>query len=244
MPAPSATPTPASTPALSENENKGIALAESVILVYSSLRGAQGLDRIGKTTVEYGTIEYVDALGKANVSKYERRAIRGESIDDAKIRLDQRFPDAQYALIYDGKKIFGVFNDTVFPPTSDAIASFSDRYWHGLSALMRYRSNKSKVVFDREEKIMGVEFAVIKVTDSSDRSTEFFVSKKSFRVMMLEYETRGKKYRRKFYDYNYAQNVLVPYRTVLWADNKKVEEQKTATITFGQELGDGLFDVS
>ena len=34
----------------------------------------------------------------------------------------------------------------------------------------------------------------------------------------------GVKYRRKFYDYNYAQGTLVPYRTVLWANDKQIEE--------------------
>ena len=49
---------------------------------------------------------------------------------------------------------------------------------------------------------------------------------------MLEYEDAGIKYRRKFYDYNYAQGTLVPYRTVLWANDKQIEETEIGTITF------------
>jgi hypothetical protein len=239
-----ATPTPAPTPELSENEKKGIAIAESVILVYSQLQGSGGLDRIGKTLIEIGTLEYPTAEGTGSKSNYEYRSLRGDNLDSAKIRLDQRFPDAEFALIYDGKQIYGIYNKTKFAPTVEAVAAFSDRYWHGLPALLRYRSNSSKVIYDRDETRMGVEYSVIKLTDSSGRVTDYYVSKKSFRVMMLEYESRGVSYRRKFYDYNYAQNVLFPYRTVLWADNKKVEEQRTATITFGQEFAEEFFDVS
>ncbi len=61
---------------------------------------------------------------------------------------------------------------------------------------------------------------------------------------MLTYEDSGVKYRRKFYDYNYAQGTLVPYRSVLWADEKKVEETEIGTITFGQKVDEGLFKTS
>jgi len=62
--------------------------------------------------------------------------------------------------------------------------------------------------------------------------------------MMLTYEDAGVKFRRKFYDFNYAQGTLVPYRTVLWANDKIVEETELGTITFGQKVDEGLFKVS
>jgi hypothetical protein len=59
--------------------------------------------------------------------------------------------------------------------------------------------------------------------------------------MMLEYEDGGVKYKRKFYNYNYAQGTLVPYRSVLWANDKVVEETQISTITFGQKVDEDLF---
>jgi hypothetical protein len=59
--------------------------------------------------------------------------------------------------------------------------------------------------------------------------------------MMLEYEDGGNKYRRKFYDYNYAQGTLVPYRTVLYEGDKVVEETDVGTVTFGQKVEESLF---
>jgi hypothetical protein len=199
------------------------------------------MDQIRKTAVEYGTFEFTDAAGKVSKASYEQRTLRGESLEKAKIRLDQSFPNAKYALIYDGAKVFGVFDNTVFEPRADASTAFSNRVWHGLDALLRYNESKAKVVLERDEKVMGVDFKVLKLTDKANRETLYYVSKKTFRVMMLEYEDNGIKYKRKFYDYNYAQNTLYPYRTVLWADGKKIEEQQTSTITFGQEFGEEYF---
>jgi hypothetical protein len=58
---------------------------------------------------------------------------------------------------------------------------------------------------------------------------------------MIDYEEDGVKYRRKFYNYNYAQGTLVPYRSTLTADDKLVEETEVQTVTFGQKVDDDLF---
>lgn len=59
---------------------------------------------------------------------------------------------------------------------------------------------------------------------------------------MLEYEDGGVKYLRKFYDYNYAQGTLVPFHSVLYVDDKIVEEIEVNTIVFGQKVEETLFD--
>jgi outer membrane lipoprotein-sorting protein len=228
-------------PPVQRELNKGEQVAESAILVYSNLRGRPALNQIRKTTVEQGKIKVIDAEGKTSTAIYERRILRADNLEKEKIRFDQKFPNAEFALIYDGQKIFGIFNDSVFTPRDDASVAFQNQIWHGIEALLRYNENGSKVELEKEEKVMGVDYFIIKVTDKQDRSTTFYVSKKSLRVMMLEYEKEGKKYRRKFYDYNYAQGTLVPYRTVLWEDDKQIEETTISTITFGPTIEDDLF---
>lgn len=220
----------------------GEQVAESAILVYSGLLGRPALNQVRKTTVEIGSMTLVDAEGKTNKAEYERRILRADSLDKEKIRFDQKFPNAEFALIYNGDKIFGVFNNSVFTPRDDASSAFQNQIWHGIEALLRYKENGSKVALEKEEKIMGVDFYVVNVTDSEKRTTKFYISKKSLRVMMLEYAQDGKKYRRKFYDYNYAQGTLVPYKTVLWEDGKQIEETTISTITFGPTIGDDLFE--
>ncbi|MCO6511069.1 MAG: hypothetical protein J5I65_09775 [Aridibacter famidurans] len=229
---------------LTKEQTDGIQVAESAIVVYSGLRGRVGLGQIRKTTVEVGTTTYTEGNGSKRNAEYVQRIIRGESFEDEKIRLDQKFPNADYALIYDGGKIFGVISNTVFSPREDAEDEFRNRLVHGVDALLRYRENGSNIVLKESDKIMGVDYYVILMTDKEGRETTYYVSKKTLRVMMLRYEHDGIKYERKFYDHNYAQGTLVPYRTVLKADGKQIEESTIATVTFGQSVQESLFSFS
>ena len=216
-------------------------VAESTIVIYGGLLGRQNLNQIRKTTLERGRIYVTDAAGKTETANYERWIMRGESLSKEKIRLDQSFPDAKYSLVYTGEKIFGLYNETVFTPREDASVGFQNQIWRGLEGLLRYKENEAKLELAGREKIMGVDFFLLDVTDKQSRKTRFYVSSKSFRVMMLEYEMAGIKYRRKFYDYNYAQGTLVPYRSVLWANDKQIEETEIGTITFGQKIEETMF---
>lgn len=216
-------------------------IVESAILIYGGLRGREGLDQIRKTTVERGKMVINNEDGTIDNANYERLIIRSENLDKDRVRFNQEFPNVRFALIYDGEKTFGLFNETTFAPKEEATRAFQNQIWHGLEAMLRYKENGSKLELAGRDKIMGVEFFLIDVTDKQNRKTRFYVSTKTYRVMMLEYEVDGTKYRRKFYDYNYAQGTLVPYRTILWANNKQIEETQIQTITFGQRVEDNLF---
>jgi len=232
---------PAPKVELSKEQTEGIQVAESSIIVYSLGRGRQGLEQIRKTAVEIGKIEFRDDDGKARKADYVRRVIRGDSFGEEKIRLDQKFPDVDYAMIWDGGKIFGVSSNIVFTPRDDAERAFRNQLVHGIAALLRYKENGATVKLVKSDKIMGVDYFVLELTGKEGGITNYYISKKTYRVMMLEYEDLGVKYRRKFYNYNYAQGTLVPYRTVLWANDRQVEESTIATITFGQSVEDSLF---
>jgi len=170
--------------------------------------------------------------------------LRGDSLDKERIRFDQEFPNAKFSLVYKDNKIFGIFNDSVFQPREDAAKAFENQIWHGLEALLRYKENGSTIELVGKEKLMGVEFHLLDVTDKQNRKTRFFISAKQFRVMILEYTEDGIKYKRKFYNYNYAQGTLFPYYTILWADGKQIEETTVQTITFGQRVQEDLFQGS
>ena len=60
---------------------------------------------------------------------------------------------------------------------------------------------------------------------------------------MLEYEEPGVKgkYQRKYYDYRVAQGTLVPFRSVLYRDDKQVEETQIMTVTYGLKLDEAQF---
>ena len=216
-------------------------VAELAIVVYG---GRVTLNQIRKTAIERGKISVTNAEGKIEKASYQKFTTRGETLGKEKIRLDQEFPTARYSLVYNDDKIFGIFNDSVFTPREDASRSFQNQIIYGLEALLRYKENESKLELGGRNKVLGVDFYFLDVTDKQNRKTRFYVSAKFFRVMMLEYEDAGIKYRRRFYNYNYAQRTLVPYRSVLWAGDKLIEETEIGTVTYGQKIDDGMFAAS
>lgn len=240
VPAPSPTPTPGVAKG-SNTEFTAEQIAESVIFLYGFPGGRNTLNQIRKTTLERGRASVANAEGKIEEVPYQRYIIRAETLDKEKVRLDQEFPSARYSLILNDEKIFGVYNNTIFQPRDDASKTFENQLFHGLEALLRYKENGSTIELAEREKILGVDYYVLDVTDKQSRKTRFYISVKSFQVKMLTYESGGVKYRRRFYDYNYAQGTLVPYRSVLWADEKIVEETNVGTITFGQKVEEDLF---
>jgi hypothetical protein len=244
MPTPTPTPTPKPpTPVKIDLKNLNAEqVAESTILFYGYPYGRALLDRIRKTTYERGTISALNGEGRMEQANYTRFIMRGESMGKEKIRLDQEFPTARFSLVFSDGKVFGIYNNTVFTPREDAVKKFESQIVHGLDALLRYKENGSQITLASREKIMGVDYYVIEVSDKQDRKTRFYISARSFRVMMLTYDEEGVKYKRKFYDYNYAQGTLVPYRSILWADDKQIEESEVGTVTFGQKVDENLFN--
>jgi hypothetical protein len=219
-------------------------VAESSIVIYSGFRGREGLKQVRKTAIERGKISITNADGTIDQANYEKRILRGDNLDKEKIRFDQEFPTAKFALIYNDNKIIGVFNDSVFTPRDDATKAFQNQIWHGLEALLRYKENEATIALSTKEKYMGVDYFTLDVTDKQSRKTRFFISAKTFRVMWLEYTDDEVKYIRKFSDYRDAQGTLVPYRSVLTANGKVVEETSISTITYGQKVDDGVFQTS
>ena len=216
-------------------------VAESVILIYGS---RPSLNQIRKTTVERGKISVINAEGKTEQANYERYVSRSDNLQKDRVRLEQEFPNAKYALIYSGDKIFGLYNDAVFTPREDASKAFENQIWHGLEALLRYKENESKIELAGRDKLSSIDFYLLDVTDKQNRKTRFYISAKTFRVMILEYTEDNIKYRRRFYDYNYAQGTLVPYRSILWANDKQIEETDVQTVSFGQKIEDDAFQAA
>jgi len=216
-------------------------VAESVIFVFGGGGGRANLQQIRRTAIERGRLNITNADGTTEQASYEKRILRGDNLEKERIRVDQEFPTAKYALIYNDNKVSGLFNESVFTPREDASKAFQNQLWHGIEALLRYKENGATLELAKREKFMNVEYFVLDVTDKQSRKTRFFISAKSFRVMWLEYTQDAIKYTRRFYDYRYAQGTLVPYRTVLLANDKQIEETTISTVTFGQKLEEDVF---
>ncbi len=238
------TPVPSPTPGNTRNDPASVTvdqIAESVIFIYGGGGGRTVLDQIRKTTFERGRMNALNAEGRMANANYQRWIIRGDASGKDRVRLEQDFPSARFSLVYNGEQIFGIFNDQNFAPREDVARAFVNQNFRGIDALLRFKENESTIVLTNRERVMGVDYYLVDLTDDQGRRTRYYVSQRSFRVMMLEYEEEGVQYKRRFYDYRYAQNTLVPFRTVLWADERIIEETMIGTITFGQKVDEGLF---
>lgn len=216
-------------------------VAEGVIFIYGGGLGRQNLDQIRKTTFERGKITTFAPNGKSDNYTYERFVIRGASLDKDKVRMDQTISGSKYGLVYNGEKLSLVFNDSVFAPREDVANSFMSRMFNGMEALLRYKENESKLEYVGKDRQMGVDFYVVDVIDKQDRRTRFYVSIKQLRIMMVEYEQGGVKFRRRFYNHDVAQGTLVAFRSVLWEGDRIVEEAEILTVTYGQKVEETLF---
>jgi hypothetical protein len=240
-----ATPKPSPTPKPVPKDPKKLAtaeeIAEAVVFYYAFPAAGRRWTRSVKrrSSAAAQALPILTAVWTRPV--YQRYVIRAESLDKEKIRMDLELPTAKFSLIRNDDKIFGVYNNTVFTPREDAVKQFENQIFHGLEALLRYKENESTLELQPREKIMGVDYNVIDVTDKQGRKTRFYISVKTYRVMILSYEDGGIKYRRKFYDYNYAQGTLVPSHSVLWADDKIVEDSEVLNVKFGQKVDEDLF---
>lgn len=248
-PQPTPAPLPTGSPVTARPQTVKEALAnptaetitETALFVYALAGGRPVLDQIRKTTIERGKTTVMNGEGRMETANYQKWVIRGGSVEKEKLRVDHEFPSVRYSLVLNDEKTFGVHDGNAFTPTDAATKAFQNQVFRGIDGLLRYKENGSTLALAGKEKVMAVDYHLIDVTDKAGRKTRYYVSAKRFRVMMLEYEEEGKKYRRKFYDYNYAQGTLVPYRTVLFEGDKLVEETDIGTVTFGQKVDDSLF---
>jgi hypothetical protein len=219
-------------------------IAETVVFVYGS---RAGMAQIRRTGVERGTITRTAEDGRAESITYSRTFKRGDTFENDKIRLDQRLPSVEYSLIYSGGKVTGLLRGTPFTPReADVTTIMSDRL-HGLDALLRYKETGSAVKFVGNESQKGLELWVLELSDKAGNATRYYISSKTGRVLWLEYEQQTAagapptKFRRTFHDYRVVQGTLVPYRTVLYEGDRKIEESQVMTVTYGVKTEDSVF---
>lgn len=227
-------------------------IAETVILIYGNGGGREMLKQIRRNGVERGKLTRTASDGRLEESSYEQRFVRGETADKDKIRLEQKMPTMEYALVFNEGRIWGIINGTAFTPKQDATAEFLSQAQHGIDALLRYKENGATVAFVGREKLKGLDLWVIDLTNKDKSRTRYYISanpdiRKTARVLWLEYEETPAeggapvKYRRTFHDYRYSQNTLVPYRSVLYRDDKQVLEARVQTVTYGIRMDESFF---
>ncbi|HEX8653008.1 MAG TPA: hypothetical protein VF708_19485 [Pyrinomonadaceae bacterium] len=220
-------------------------VAESVIYVYGT---RPALEQVRRNGIERGRMTRTNSEGRTEESSYVRSFIRGENSAKDKIRIDQKSPTVEYAMVYGEGRTWGIINGASFTPREESIADFLSQKWHNIDALLRYKEDGSTITLVGKDKQMGVDLHVLDLTDKENHRTRYYISAKTLRVLSLEYELApagggGKpvKFTKRFYDYRIAQGTLVPYRTVLYENGKQMQETRLLTITYGIKMEDSVF---
>jgi hypothetical protein len=217
-------------------------IAETVVFVYGS---RPALLQIRRTGVERGKITRTGDDGRAEEISYERTFKRGETFEKDKIRLDQRMSAIQYSLIFSDGRVFGLLRGTSFTPRQEDVTSLLSERVHGIDALLRYKESGATLKYTGKENQKGLDLWLLDLTDKENHSTRYYISAKTGRILWLEYEDAGGapavKYKRSFHDYRVVQGTLVPYRSVLFAGDKLVEESQVMTMTYGVRMEDTIF---
>src|SRR5215510_9081342 len=222
-------------------------VAETAIAMAGNGFGRAVLTQIRRNGLEIGKETRTRADGKSEESRYELRFVHGEKPEQDKVRIDSKTPQAGYSLVYGEGRLFGIINGATFTPKPDTAADFISKQAHSIDALLRYKENESKVTTAGKDKQQGIDLYVIDLVDKADRKTRYFISAKTFRILLLEYEETppgggtAVKYTKRFYDYRVAQGTQVPFRTVTMEDGKLTSETHILTITYGVKMDDALF---
>lgn len=229
---------PKPPPKADKNNPTGEQVAETVVLIYGS---REGLQQIRRTGVERGKITRTAADGRPEEISYERAFKRGETFEKDKVRLDQRLSSLEYSLVFNDGRVTGLLRGTPFTPKQEDVSWIMTDRVHGIDALLRYKESGAAVKFNGKESQKGLDLWVVELTDKEKNTTRYFISSKTARVLWLEYEEAAVKYKRTFHNYRAVQGTLVPYRTVLYAGDRMVEESQVMTVTYGVKMEDSLF---
>jgi hypothetical protein len=234
-------PTPTPAPAKVDKNTKNFSaeqIAESAIFIYGSRPVLQQIRRNG---VERGRITRLASDGKTEEATYERVFVRGDSLEKDKIRLDQKLPTLEYSLVFGEGRIWGIINGAAFTPRQDAVSAFMSQHRHSIEALLRYKETGSTIKLIGKDKQKGLDLYVLDLTDKEQRTTRYYISAKTLHILWLEYSEGNAKFSKRFADYRYAQSTLVPFRTILFEDDKQTQETRILTVTFGVKVDDALF---
>jgi hypothetical protein len=213
-------------------------VAETVVLIYGS---RPMLAQIRRTGIERGRITRTGTDGRPEEISYERTFKRGETYEKDKIRFDQHLSTLDYSLVFNDGRVTGILRGTPFTPKQEDVTSLMTDRVHGLEALLRYKESGATPKFAGKEAQKGLDLWLLDLTTKEGSTTRFYVSAKTGRVLWLEYEEAGTKYRRTFHDYRIVQGTLVPYRSVLYAGDRQVEESQVLTVTYGVKTEDSVF---
>jgi hypothetical protein len=175
--------------------------------------------------------------------------IRKPKLMEDLVILELDLPDTKFIMGFDGQKTWATNNGERTELSPELSEAFRSSYAHSFEALLRYKEDGSKLEYIDTRKIASLEIDTIDLTMPDGTKTRYEVSRRSGRVLYLEYETKPTtpeakpiKYRLHFKDFKLVQNaVVIPYKTVVYENDVIVEERTVIEAAFSGQLEEKIF---
>ncbi len=220
-------------------------VAERVILAYGSRGAIYG-------TQHNGIIKSNLKLFSGETAREGRttvKFIRKKKYPEDLVILELELPDTKYVLGFDGQKIWAQHNGETLEPDEATTRAFRSSHFHSYESLLRFKESEAKLEYVGNDKIGTLEMDIIDLVPAEGERTRYFISRKTSRILYLEYETRARpdaapvKYRFAFSDFRAIQSCLVPYQIQVFENGKKIEERKLIEVAYNVQLEESAFKV-
>ena len=175
--------------------------------------------------------------------------VRKPKLMEDLVILELDLPDTKFTMGFDGEKTWALNNGEKTDLSPELSNAFRSSYAHSYEALLRYQEDGSKIEYKDTKKIASLEIDIIDLTMADGTKTRYEVSRRTGRVLYLEYETKPAtpdakpiKYRLHYKDFKVVQNtIIIPYTTVVYENDVIVEERTVIEAAFGVQLEEKLF---
>mgnify|MGYP000887213032 CR=1 FL=1 len=209
--------------------NYGLLITQTNAIIKSNLKLINGDQvREGRSTLKY---------------------IRKPKLMEDLVMLELDLPDTKFTMGFDGAKTWAKNNGERTELSPELAGAFRASYAHSYEALLRYKEDGSKLEYIDTKKIASLEIDTIDMTMADGTKTRYEVSRRTGRVLYLEYETKPAtpeakpiKYRLHFKDFKVVQNtIIIPYTTVVYENGAVVEERTVIEAAFSGQVDEKLF---
>lgn len=217
-------------------------VVEKVILVYGSRGAIYGIQRNGIIKANLKLLN-----GTAREGRTTTKFIRKKKYTEDLVMLELELPETKYVIGFDGQKTWAQFNGEAHEPDEATTRAFRASHFHSYESLLRYKEIEAKLEYVGNQKIGPLELDIIDLIPPDGERTRYYISRKSLRILYLEYETKPKpdaepvKYRFEFSDFHAIQNTLVPYQILVFENGRKIEERKVVEVAYNVQLEESAF---
>jgi len=218
-------------------------VAERAILAYGGRAALYAIQRNGTLRALIKFISPEETREGKSITRF----IRKEKLNDDLRMIELDFPGTKYLIGFDGKETWSILDGEIQKPREAAVTAFKAAHAHSYESLLRYKENNAKLEYVSNTKLGNLEMDIIDLVSAEGVRTRYEVSRKSGRILYLNYEDNQEeqaeptKYRLYFKDFHVIQNTLVPYVTMVYQNGKLIEERKIVEAIFNVQLEEKSF---